>query len=474
MPAKPFVIVGGGLAGAKLAESLRGWGYDGPIVLVAAERHRPYERPPLSKSFLRGRSGFEDAAVHPGSWYADHDVDLLTSTTAVSIDPTGRHVELDPGGRIRYERLLLATGARPRPLQVPGVDLDGVFYLRSLDDAEAIRSAATPGRRMVMIGAGWVGTEVAASLRRLGVEVALVYRSATPFRRGLGSDFGAVMASLHAEHGVELYPQASVHSLVGKSSVEQVRLGDGTVIDCDFVVVGLGVTPADELARRAGIDVDDGVLTDASLATSTPGIFAAGDVANVDHPVFGRRVRSEHWWSALTQPPVAAASMLGYPARYDWVPTFTSKQYDLMIEHTGFAPFWDSVVFRGDAASRRFLAFWLVGGRVAAGLSAGVPGVERHIRRLVTEAATVPAAALADPDVDLADLADASSRTKEGQVPHDDHDTNTPRIHPEIDEGLRQWYESCPCCMSQALPEVKQALDEERVAASVVSREARP
>lgn len=472
MPAGPFVIVGGGLAGAKLAESLRGWGHDGRIVLVAAEGHRPYDRPPLSKSFLRGEAGFEDAAVHHGSWYADHDVDLLTSTTALSIDPAGRHVELDPGGRISYERLALATGARPRPLQVPGVDLDGVFYLRSLADAEAIRSAAAPGRRMVMIGAGWVGTEVAASLRRLGVEVALVYRSDTPLRRGLGSAFGTVMASLHAEHGVELYPRTNVHSLVGKSSVEQVRLDDGTVIDCDFAVVGLGVTPEDELARRAGIDVDGGVLTDAGLATSAPGIFAVGDVANADHPVFGRRVRSGHWWSALTQPPVAAASMLGHPARYDQVPTFTSEQYDLMIEHTGFAPSWDSVVFRGDAASRRFVAFWLVGGRVAAGLTAGVPGVERHIRRLVTEAARVPAAVLADPDVDLADLADASSRRKEEQVPH--HDTNTPHSHPEINDGLRQWYESCPCCMSQALPEVKQALDEERVAASVASPDARP
>ena len=473
MPAAPYVIIGGGLAGAKVAESLRGWGYDGRMVLVAEEPHRPYERPPLSKSFLRGRSGFEDAAVHPSSWYADHGVELLTSTRAVSIDPARSRVELDPGGELTYDRLLLATGSRARPLEAPGAGLDGVFYLRSVDDAEAIRQAATPGRRAVVIGAGWVGTEVAASLRRLGIEVALVYRSPTPFHRGLGPEFGTIMASLHAERGVELHPGSNVAALVGKSSVEQVQLDSGVVIDCDFVVIGLGVTPADGLARQAGIAVGDGVLTDAGLATSAPGVFAAGDVANVAHPVFRRRVRSEHWWSALTEPPVAAASMLGHAARYDWVPTFTSKQYDLMIEHTGFAPIWDSVVVRGDPTGRRFVAFWLVAGRVAAGLTAGIPGLERHIRRLVAEAAVVPAAALADPNTDLAELADAASQRREEQMPHDHQDTNAARLHPEINEGLREWYASCPCCMSQALPEVKQALDEERVAASVVSQETR-
>jgi 3-phenylpropionate/trans-cinnamate dioxygenase ferredoxin reductase component len=413
MSPAPFVIVGGGLTGAKTAESLRGWGYDGQILLVAEEPQRPYERPPLSKSFLRGQSDFEDAAVHPDSWYVDHDVELLTSTRALSIDPAQRLVELDPGGGFLYSRLVLATGSRPRPLEVPGTDLDGVFYLRSMADAEAVRSVAIPGSRAVIIGAGWVGTEVSASLRRLGVEVALVYRSPTPFHGILGPEFGTVMASLHAEHGVELHPGSSVRALTGTSSVEQVELHSGTVIECDFVVVGLGVNPADELARQAGIDIDNGVLTEASLATSAPGVFAAGDVANVDHPIFGRRVRSGHWWTALTQPPVAAASMLGHPARYDWVPTFTSKQYDLMIEHTGFAPVWDSVVFRGDPASRCFMAFWLAAGLVAAGATAGIPGLERHMRKLVTHRAVVLAASLADPDVDLADLADAASQRNE-------------------------------------------------------------
>lgn len=464
--AHPFVVVGGGLAGAKTAESLRGWGHEGRIVVVAEEPRRPYERPPLSKDFLRGHSGFEEAAVHPGSWYADHDVELLTSTRARSIDPSGRRVELGPGEWLRYERLLLATGSRPRPLLVPGADLDGVFYLRSVDDAQSIRAAAAPGRRVAVIGAGWVGTEVTASLRRMGLEVALVYRSPAPFQRGFGPQFGTVMAALHADHGVALYPGSTVRCLSGKSAVEHVELSGGGALECDFVVVGLGVTPAVELAEHAGLAVGDGILTDAGLATSAPGVFAAGDVASAEHPVFGRRVRSEHWWSALTQPPVAAATMLGHPARYDRVPTFTSKQYGLMLEHTGFAPTWDSVVYRGDPTSPPFVAFWLAGGTVVAGLTVGIPGLGRHLRILVAARATVPPAVLADPDADLAGLAARAMHEREEQMSKDHAGKVPARMHPEIDVGLREWYEACPCCMSQARPDVKQALDEERAASS--------
>lgn len=455
---EPIVIVGGGLAGAKAAESLRGWGFDGRVVLVAEEPVRPYQRPPLSKSYLRGRSGFEDAAVHPESWYAQHGIELLTSTRATALDPARRRVELSPGNWTGYRSLLLATGARPRRLEVPGAELDGVFCLRTVADADAVRAVVAPGRRAVVVGAGWVGTEVAASLRRRGVHVALVHRSAAPFARTLGAEIGRVVAALHAEHGVELHPGTTVRSLRGRGRVETVELSDGTVLDCDLVVIGLGVTPATELAASAGLPVDGGVLTGADLQTGAPGIFAAGDVANVAHPVHGARVRSEHWWSALTQPPVAVANMLGHRAAYDWIPTFTSKQYDLMVEHTGHAPAWDSVVFRGDPDSRRFIAFWLAGGRLLAGMTAGIPGKERHIRALVAARARVPEAALADPDVDLALLAEvATAQRKEHEVDHE---------HREINDGLRQWYESCPCCMSQALPEVKQALDEERAAES--------
>ncbi|HEX5265374.1 MAG TPA: FAD-dependent oxidoreductase [Acidimicrobiales bacterium] len=462
MTGAPIVIIGGGLAGAKAAESLRGWGYEERITLVTGEPLRPYERPALSKSYLRGRSGFDDTAVHAERWYAGHGVELLTSTRAVALDPAARRVRLEPGGTITYDQLLLATGAHPRRLTVPGSGLEGVYHLRTVADADAIRAAAMPGRRAIVVGAGWIGTEVAASLRRLGLEIALVFRSGVPFARSLGADIGAVFADLHAEHGVALHPGVTVTAVRGRSAVEGVELSNGTILDADLVVAGLGVEPAVELAQAAGLKVAGGVLTDAGLATSAPGVYAAGDVASVEHPVFGTRVRSEHWWSALTQPPVAAANMLGHPAAYDWIPTFTSKQYDVMVEYTGHAPGCDTVVFRGAPESRHFAAFWIDGGRVAAGMTVGIPGLERHIRALVSRGTPVSLAALADEDASLADLAATATRAKEQLMAHEHQ-------HPEITEGLRQWYDACPCCMSQALPEVKQALDEERATASTHS-----
>ena len=464
MTGQPIVVVGGGLAGAKTAESLRGWGYDGGILLVTDEPVRPYERPALSKSYLRGRSGFDDTAVHPETWYADHDVDLAVSTRVLAIDPAARQVALEPGGAVGYHRLLLATGARPRRLTAPGSDLDGVFHLRTVADADAIRAAVVPGRRVVVVGAGWIGTEVAASLRRLGAEVALVFRSPVPFTRSLGAEIGTVLAQVHAEHGVELHPGVTVTAVRGSEAVEAVELSDGTTLAADVVVAGLGVEPATELAEAAGLAVADGILTDPGLRTGAPDVYAAGDVANVDHPVLGARVRSEHWWTALTQPPVAVANMLGHRAAYDWVPTFTSKQYDVMVEHTGHAPSWDRIVFRGEPTSRHFTAFWIKDDRVAAGMTVGIPGLERHIRALVAGGAVVSPAVLADPDVDLAELAATATRQKEERPMAHDHTQD--HRHPEISEGLRQWYDACPCCMSQALPDVKQALDEERAEAS--------
>jgi len=466
MTAPPIVIVGGGLAGAKTAESLRGWGYDGQLLLVTEEPVRPYERPALSKSYLRGRSGFDDTAVHPEAWYAEHDVELALSTRAVALDPGARKIELEPGGTIAYERLLLATGSRPRRLTVPGADLAGVFCLRTVADADAISAAVTPGRRLVVVGAGWIGTEVAASLRRVGLEVSLVYRSGAPLTRSLGTEIGVVFADLHAEHGVALHPDVTVTAVRGRTAVESVELSDGTSIGADLVVVGLGAEPATELARTAGLAIADGVLTGPGLATSAPDVYAAGDVANVTHSLLSGRVRSEHWWSALTQPPVAAANMLGHPACYDWIPTFTSKQYDVMVEYTGHAPRWDRIVFRGAPASRHFTAFWITDGKVAAGMTVGIPGLERHIRALVAAGAGVSPAVLADPDSELAELAATATRQKKEQSMTHDHAQD--RDHPEITEGLRQWYDACPCCMSQALPEVKQALDEERAAAGPV------
>jgi 3-phenylpropionate/trans-cinnamate dioxygenase ferredoxin reductase subunit len=460
---RTFVIVGAGLAGAKAAESLRGWGFDGRVVLIGDEPVRPYERPPLSKAYMRGTATFEDAAVHPGAFYADHDIDLRCSTVVDAIDPVGRTLSLNPGGKLPFDQLLLATGARARPLDVPGSDLPGVTCLRTASDADAIRTAARPGARVVIVGAGWLGTEVAASLRELDVDVALIDRSAVPFQRSLGGEVGAVFLALHAEHGVAMHPGLTVTAVRGSTAVEEVELSDGTILPADLIVVGLGAVPNTGLASAAGIAVHDGILVDEELRTSTPGIFAAGDVANVEYPVFGSRARVAHWWTALTQGPVAAANMVGNHARCDWIPVFTSKQYDLLVEYTGHAPRWDRVVFRGDPATRQFVAFWLDEGRVVAGMTANVAGLAGPIRDLVASRQPAKPAQLADPGVDLVALAQAAAAPpgRSGQGAHTQGEEHQHSGSGAISEGLRQWYESCPCCMSQALPDVKQALDEE-------------
>lgn len=401
---KHVVIVGGGLAGAKTAESLRGWGFDGRVTIVGEEPCRPYQRPPLSKSYLRGRSGFEDAAVHPEKFYESNDIDLLTSTRVLSIDPRSRTVGLSGNAALHWDHLVLATGARARHWKRSGAELDGVLYLRSIEDADAIRTRIEPGARAVVLGAGWVGTEVAASIRRLGIEVAMVYRSAVPFESTMGPAVGAAVADVHRSNGVELYPSSVPVALRGSRHVEAVELEDGRLLAADFVVAGVGAEPADELALAAGLDVEVGVLTDAQLRASAHGVFAVGDVAAIDHPLFDGRVRSHHWWSALTQPPTVAANIVGVPAVYDWVPTFTSKQYDLMLEHTGHAPRWDSIVVRGDVSQRRFVAFWMLDGTVVAGLTAGIAGLEHQIRSLVAGRRRVDPRALADPGTGISDL----------------------------------------------------------------------
>lgn len=405
------LIVGGGLAGAKVAESLRAWGFDGRVTIACEEQHRPYERPALSKSYLRGRSGFEDAAVHPEEFYAAHDVELMIGTRVVSVDAVRRTAVVEPGGLHAWDHLVLAGGARPRRLAVEGADLDGVFYLRTVDDADAIRSAAGPGKRVVVIGAGWVGTEAAASLRRTGSEVAMVYRSSTPFESSLGAEIGSVFASLHRSHGVELHPDSAPVRIIGSRGVEGVALDDGTVLEADLVVVGIGVVPAAETAEAAGIAVDDGVLTDGRLRASAPDVYAVGDVAAVSHPLFRGRVRARHWWTALTGPPTVAANIVGVPAVYDWVPTFTSKQYDLMLEHTGEARASDPVVFRGRPGEGPFAAFWMSDGRAVAGFTAGLAGLAHHIRDLVAARAPVDAAVLADPGTDLGALVSGAATT---------------------------------------------------------------
>jgi 3-phenylpropionate/trans-cinnamate dioxygenase ferredoxin reductase component len=401
------VIVGAGLAGAKAAETLREEGSDGPIVLVGAEHERPYERPPLSKDYLRGEVGREKVYVHDEGFYGEHDIELRLGRSAVALDTSSRELELDGGERLRYDRLLLATGAEPRRLSIPGAELEGVLYLRSVQDSDALRERLERGGRVVVVGAGWIGAEVAASARQRGLEVTVVDPASVPLERVLGAEVGAVYRDIHTDHEVRMLLGTGVGAFEGEKAVERVRTSDGRALDCDFVVVGVGVRPRTGLAAKAGIAVENGILVDEHLRTSTPGVFAAGDVANAHHPFYGERIRVEHWANALNQAPAAARNMLGRDSGYERLPYFFSDQYDVGMEYTGFARACDRVVFRGDPATREFVAFWLVEDRVVAAMNVNVWDVTDAVKRLIVERVPVDDRRLADPDVSLAELARA-------------------------------------------------------------------
>ena len=378
-----FVIVGAALAGAKAAEALRSEGFDGRIALIGSEDERPYERPPLSKDLLRGESEVEGARVHEAGFYDEKQIELRTGTTVESIDTAASEVALAGGERLAYDRLLLTTGAEPRRLPVPGADLEGVHYLRDLADSAALGERIAAGGRLVVIGAGWIGSEVAASARQKGCDVAIVEMTDVPLERVLGREVGAIYGDIHRDHGVELHRGVGVQAIEGDGRAERVRLSDGRALDCDFVVVGVGVVPRIALAEQAGIAVNDGIVVDEHLQTSVPGIYAAGDVANAFHPFFGHHLRVEHWANALNQPATAAQAMLGKDATYERLPYFFSDQYEVGMEYTGFAREWDEVVTVGDVAAREFVAFWLREGRVLAGMNVNVWDVAEPIQELI-------------------------------------------------------------------------------------------
>jgi 3-phenylpropionate/trans-cinnamate dioxygenase ferredoxin reductase component len=398
---KTFVIVGAGLAGAKAAETLRAGGFDGRLILIGAEQERPYERPPLSKDYLRGELERQQVYVHPDGFYAEQGIEFRPRRTAVRLDVSIRELVLDDDERLRYDQLLLTTGAEPRKLSIPGAELDGVLYLRDLEDSDTLRERMNGGGAIVVIGAGWIGSEVAACARQRGLEVTMIYPASVPMERALGSEVGGVYRDLHLEHGVRLLPDTRVIALEGDGAVERVRTSDGRVVDCAFVVAGIGVQPRTRLAADAGLPINNGVLVDEHLRTSAPGVFAAGDVANAYHLFYGGRVRVEHWANALHQGPCAAGNMLGYSEAYDRLPYFFSDQYDTGMEYAGHAPSWDRVVFRGDPARREFIAFWLSGDRVVAGMNFNVWDVSDQIQRLIRSRTAVDDRALADPDVAL-------------------------------------------------------------------------
>ena len=401
-----FVLIGGGLAGAKAAETLRAEGFDGRVVLIGEEPEAPYERPPLSKGYLLGSDEREKARVHEPGWYEEHDVDLRTGTRAVGLDPAARRVELDTGEALSYDRLLLATGSSARRLPVPGADLEGVRYLRALPDADGLLAEFRKGgRRVVVVGGGWIGLEASAAARTHGNDVTVVEPQPTPLYGVLGPAMGEVFGRLHREHGVDLRTGTGVEAFVGSGTVSGVRTDTGEEIPADVVLVGVGAVPNTGLAEDAGLRVDRGIVTDAALRTSAPDVFAAGDVASAFHPLYARHVRVEHWANALNQGPAAARSMLGQDVSYDRVPYFFTDQYDLGMEYSGLGGPGDSVVCRGNPDDGEFIAFWLAGGRVTAGMNVNVWDVTDPIQALVRSNRPVDAVRLADPDVPLESLA---------------------------------------------------------------------
>jgi 3-phenylpropionate/trans-cinnamate dioxygenase ferredoxin reductase subunit len=403
-----FLIAGAGLAGAKAAETLRAEGFDGRVVVVGAEAERPYERPPLSKDYLRGEAGRDTIYVHDEGFYAQHDIELRLGRTATGLDTALRQVALDDGTRLRYDRLLIAAGAEPRRLPIPGAALDGVLHLREVADSDALRERLDRGGSMVVVGAGWIGSEVAASARQRGLDVTVVDPQAFPLERVLGPEVGAIYRDVHAERGVRMLLGTGVEAFEGSTAVERVRTSDGRVLECDLVVVGVGVEPRTALAVQGGLEVDDGIAVDERLESSAPGVFAAGDVADARHPFYARPIRVEHWANALHQGPAAARNMLGRGEPFDRLPYFYSDQYDVGMEYTGFAPTWDRVVFRGDPAGRELIAFWVAGDRVLAGMNLGVWDVAEAIERLIRSRAAVDDRRLADPGVPLDELVPAT------------------------------------------------------------------
>jgi len=418
MPDQPaFVIIGASLAGAKAAEALRDDGFTGSIVLLGTETELPYERPPLSKAYLLGQADKSSIYVHEEHWYAGHGVDLRLGTTAGAVDRAARRVSLDGGGSLGYDRLLLTTGAQPRVLPVPGAGLDGVHYLRTASDSEALATALAPvpgeDTNVVIVGGGWIGLEVAAAAREKGGAVTVLETEPTPLHRQVGPELGLVFADLHRDHGVEFRLGEGASELIGEAGrVTAVRTTGGAELPADVVVVAIGAAPDVTLAAAAGLETGDGVLTDAMLATSDPDIFAAGDVASHIHPLLGRRVRVEHWANALHSGPAAARSMLGQRVPYDRVPYFFSDQYDLGMECSGLPEpgHYDEVLYRGDVGQREFIAFWLQGGAVVAGMNVNVWDVTGDIQALIRAGFAghaVDPARLSDPDVPLGSLLDA-------------------------------------------------------------------
>ena len=398
-----LLVVGAGLAGAKAAEAAREAGYDGRLVLLGEEDSPPYERPPMSKHVLRGEKPPESARVHPDGFYAEHDIELRTGTAVTGLDVGARNIQVGPETLV-YDWLVLATGARPRRLDVPGATLTGTYYLRTAEDSVALAEAIRGAGRVAVIGGSWIGSEVAASARQLGADVVMIDPTPTPLFGVLGAEVGAAFAQLHRDHGVTLRMGVGVAALQGKDRVEAVVLADGSVETADVVVIGVGAIPNTELAQDAGLLVDNGVVVDATLHTAAPSVLATGDVASAFHPLYGRQVRVEHWANALNQGAAAGRNAVGTPEVYDRLPYFYSDQYDLGMEYVGLSGKDDQVTLRGNRDSLQFLAFYHREGRVTAALTVNTWDVVEDLKQVITSGWEVDEKALADPEVPLSEL----------------------------------------------------------------------
>ncbi|MGO9342909.1 MAG: NAD(P)/FAD-dependent oxidoreductase [Acidimicrobiales bacterium] len=399
MSGDELVIVGASLAGAKAAEGARAKGWIGPVRLVGTEPHVPYERPPLSKDVLIGRKPPASASVHDGSFYVNEEIDLLLGAAVTRIDLGDHSVELDGGRRLQFAKIILATGSSPRHLGPANSQLPEVLYLRTVDDCLALQDRLMPGTRIAVIGASWIGTEVASCARQRGCDVVMIDPFSTPLERVLGPEVGRFFAELHRSHEVKMRLGTGVEAIEGSDHVTGVRLADGSLITADTVVVGIGVTPNIELARDAGLSVAGGVLVNSALVTSHPDVYAVGDIAEAEHPTFGGRIRVEHWANALNQGLAAGSNAAGAVEFYDRIPYFFSDQYDTGMEYSGWPEPWDDVVFRGDPDQGKFVAFYLHDGRVVGAANINVRDVNEHVQAVLRQGGAVDLNLLTDPSV---------------------------------------------------------------------------
>jgi 3-phenylpropionate/trans-cinnamate dioxygenase ferredoxin reductase subunit len=400
-----FAIVGASLAGGTAAVTLREEGFDGRVVLIGEEPQPPYERPPLSKEYLRGEQPFEEALVRPLDFYASNDIETHFGTRAIRVDPVAKTLELADADPVRYDKVLIATGSRNRRFPIPGLDLEGVYDLRTVEDCDRIRKEIAPGRRAAVVGMGFIGSEIASSLRQLDVEVVAVEGGKVPLYRALGEEVGRVMEHIHRDHGVEMIFEDHVSGFEGAGRVERIVTEGGRKIDCDFAVVGVGVEPVTDVAAGSGIEIDNGILVDEHCRTNVEGVFAAGDVTNHYHPIFKQRMRVEHWHNALNHGAAAARNMMGTASAYDEIHWFWSDQYDYNLQYAGFHRDWDDLIVRGSLEERDFIAFYVKGGLVTAAVGMNRGRDVRRAMQPIKARAAVDLKQLRDDDLDLRELA---------------------------------------------------------------------